>query len=65
MSTIPSRRSYATPIRYVTGSSEVNGGTMLIECSGTCYGISAAIGKAGAAIGIQAFTPVQKHLGTK
>jgi MFS family permease len=32
---------------------------------GTCYGISAAIGKAGAAIGIQVFTPVQKHLGTK
>ncbi|KAH9173373.1 MFS general substrate transporter [Lactarius sanguifluus] len=32
---------------------------------GTCYGISAAIGKAGAAIGVQAFAPIQKHLGTK
>jgi len=32
---------------------------------GTCYGISAAIGKTGAAIGIQVFTPIQKHLGTK
>ncbi|KDR85098.1 hypothetical protein GALMADRAFT_233721 [Galerina marginata CBS 339.88] len=32
---------------------------------GTCYGISAAIGKAGAAIGTQAFTPIQVHLGKK
>jgi MFS family permease len=32
---------------------------------GTCYGISAAIGKAGAAIGVQAFAPIQKHLGAK
>ncbi|KAH9062250.1 MFS general substrate transporter [Lactarius vividus] len=32
---------------------------------GTYYGISAAIGKAGAAIGVQAFAPIQKHLGAK
>ncbi|KAF8912764.1 major facilitator superfamily domain-containing protein [Gymnopilus junonius] len=32
---------------------------------GTCYGISAAIGKAGAAVGTQAFTPIQLHLGKK
>jgi len=32
---------------------------------GTCYGMSAAIGKLGAVIGIQVFTPIQKHLGTK
>ncbi|KAI9445250.1 MFS general substrate transporter [Lactarius indigo] len=32
---------------------------------GTCYGLSAAIGKAGAAIGVQVFTPIQHHLGTK
>jgi hypothetical protein len=32
---------------------------------GTCYGLSAAIGKAGAAIGTQAFTPIQTHLGKK
>ncbi|KAI9460929.1 MFS general substrate transporter [Lactarius psammicola] len=32
---------------------------------GTCYGLSAAIGKAGAAIGVQAFTPIQHHLGTR
>lgn len=32
---------------------------------GTCYGLSAAIGKAGAAIGTQAFTPIQLHLGKK
>ncbi|KAI5459170.1 major facilitator superfamily domain-containing protein [Mariannaea sp. PMI_226] len=32
---------------------------------GTCYGLSAAIGKAGAAIGTQAFTPIQVHLGKK
>ena len=32
---------------------------------GTCYGISAAIGKAGAAIGTEAFTPIQVHLGKK
>ncbi|KZF19995.1 MFS general substrate transporter [Xylona heveae TC161] len=32
---------------------------------GTCYGLSAAFGKAGAAVGTQAFTPVQRHLGKK
>ncbi|PPQ64447.1 hypothetical protein CVT26_002154 [Gymnopilus dilepis] len=32
---------------------------------GTCYGISAAIGKTGAAVGTQAFTPIQLHLGKK
>lgn len=32
---------------------------------GTCYGLSAAIGKAGAAIGTQAFTPIQLNLGKK
>ncbi len=32
---------------------------------GTFYGISAAVGKAGAAIGTQAFTPIQTHLGKK
>jgi MFS family permease len=30
---------------------------------GTAYGLSAAIGKAGAAIGTQAFTPIQNDLG--
>lgn len=32
---------------------------------GTCYGLSAAIGKAGAAIGTQAFEPIQIHLGKR
>ncbi|KAK9471340.1 general substrate transporter [Dipodascopsis tothii] len=32
---------------------------------GTCYGLSAAIGKTGAAIGTQCFTPIQSHLGKK
>jgi len=32
---------------------------------GTCYGISAAIGKTGAALGTQAFTPIQNHLGKR
>ncbi|SPO25471.1 related to GIT1 - Glycerophosphoinositol transporter also able to mediate low-affinity phosphate transport [Ustilago trichophora] len=32
---------------------------------GTFYGISAAVGKAGAAIGVQVFTPIQTHLGKK
>jgi hypothetical protein len=32
---------------------------------GTCYGLSAAIGKAGAAVGTQAFTPIQTNLGKK
>jgi MFS family permease len=32
---------------------------------GTCYGISAAVGKAGAAIGTQAFKPIQNNLGKK
>lgn len=30
---------------------------------GTCYGISAAIGKVGAAVGTQAFKPIQDNLG--
>lgn len=32
---------------------------------GTCYGLSAAVGKAGAAIGTQAFTPIQTNLGKR
>ena len=32
---------------------------------GTCYGISAALGKVGAVVGMEAFTPIQKHLGKK
>ncbi|KAJ5184973.1 Major facilitator superfamily domain general substrate transporter [Penicillium cf. griseofulvum] len=32
---------------------------------GTCYGLSAAIGKAGAAVGTQAFQPIKDHLGNK
>ncbi|TBU61970.1 MFS Git1p-like glycerophosphoinositol permease [Dichomitus squalens] len=32
---------------------------------GTCYGLSAALGKTGAAVGTQAFTPIQVHLGKK
>jgi hypothetical protein len=63
MSTTLARRSYATPIRYV--NSEANTRKVLIECSGTCYGLSAAVGKAGAAIGTQAFTPIQNNLGKK
>lgn len=32
---------------------------------GTCYGLSAAVGKAGAAIGTQVFTPIQVQLGDR
>ncbi len=32
---------------------------------GTCYGISAALGKVGAAVGTQAFTPIQNNLGKR
>jgi len=32
---------------------------------GTCYGISAALGKVGAAVGTQAFTPIETNLGKK
>lgn len=32
---------------------------------GTCYGLSAAVGKAGAAIGTQVFTPIENRLGKK
>jgi MFS family permease len=32
---------------------------------GTCYGISAAIGKVGAAVGTEAFTPIQNNLGKR
>ncbi|EEB98648.1 hypothetical protein MPER_01810, partial [Moniliophthora perniciosa FA553] len=32
---------------------------------GTFYGLSAAVGKAGAAVGTQAFTPIQNNLGKR
>ncbi len=32
---------------------------------GTCYGISAAIGKVGAVVGTKSFTPIQDNLGKK
>ncbi|KIK71113.1 hypothetical protein GYMLUDRAFT_90105 [Collybiopsis luxurians FD-317 M1] len=32
---------------------------------GTCYGLSAAIGKVGAAVGTQAFTPIETNLGKR
>ncbi|PPQ71769.1 hypothetical protein CVT24_006530 [Panaeolus cyanescens] len=32
---------------------------------GTCYGLSAAFGKLGAAVGTQIFKPIQEHLGKK
>ncbi|KID72118.1 Glycerophosphoinositol permease 1 [Metarhizium brunneum] len=32
---------------------------------GTCYGLSAAIGKTGAALGTQAFTPIQDRFGKR
>lgn len=32
---------------------------------GTCYGISAALGKTGAAVGTAAFKPIQIHLGKR
>lgn len=32
---------------------------------GTCYGISAALGKTGAAVGTEVFTPIQNNLGKK
>jgi MFS family permease len=32
---------------------------------GTCYGLSAAIGKTGAALGTQAFLPIKSRLGNK
>lgn len=39
--------------------------TYATSIRGTCYGISAAVGKTGAAIGTQAFTPIQNHLGKR
>lgn len=32
---------------------------------GTCYGISAALGKTGAAVGTEAFTPIENNLGKR
>ena len=32
---------------------------------GTCYGISAAFGKTGGAVGTEVFTPIQNHLGKR
>ncbi|KAI0286985.1 MFS general substrate transporter [Russula aff. rugulosa BPL654] len=37
----------------------------VVLTSGTCYGLSAAVGKAGAAIGTQVFTPIQNNLGKR
>ncbi|KAM0319596.1 hypothetical protein ACHAO8_001018 [Botrytis cinerea] len=37
--------------------------TYATSVRGTCYGISAALGKVGAAVGTQAFTPIQTNLG--
>ncbi|KAF8140134.1 major facilitator superfamily domain-containing protein [Boletus edulis] len=53
---LTSSESYATPVRYVS--------TCMFSC-GTCYGLSAAIGKTGAAVGTQAFTPIQNNLGKR
>ncbi|KIN07643.1 hypothetical protein OIDMADRAFT_151345 [Oidiodendron maius Zn] len=39
--------------------------TYATSIRGTCYGLSAAVGKAGAAIGTQAFTPIQNNLGKR
>jgi MFS family permease len=39
--------------------------TYATSVRGTCYGFSAAVGKAGAAIGTQAFTPIQNNLGKR
>jgi MFS family permease len=43
----------------------VSSETYATSIRGTCYGLSAAVGKAGAAIGTQAFTPIQNHLGKR
>ncbi|KAF7896691.1 uncharacterized protein EAF01_009094 [Botrytis porri] len=37
--------------------------TYATSVRGTCYGLSAALGKVGAAVGTQAFTPIQTNLG--
>lgn len=39
--------------------------TYATSVRGTCYGISAALGKVGAAVGTEAFTPIQVNLGKK
>jgi MFS family permease len=39
--------------------------TYATSVCGTCYGLSAAIGKTGAAIGTQVFTPIQTHWGNR
>jgi hypothetical protein len=56
-------------IRRLFGKDSMNLLDPLLEMDclhrGTCYGLSAAVGKAGAAIGTQAFTPIQLHLGKK
>jgi len=39
--------------------------TYATSVRGTCYGISAALGKTGAAIGTEAFTPIQTNLGKR
>jgi len=39
--------------------------TFATSVRGTCYGLSAALGKTGAAVGTQAFTPIQNHLGKR
>ncbi|KAG2366642.1 hypothetical protein BDR07DRAFT_466984 [Suillus spraguei] len=62
---LTSSESYATPIRYVIHDNEMILCKIQIINSGTCYGLSAAIGKTGAAVGTQAFTPIQNNLGKR
>ncbi|KAF9819682.1 hypothetical protein IEO21_01947 [Rhodonia placenta] len=53
---------YHLKLTLVQGPGNLNG---LVSAEGTFYGISAAVGKAGAAIGTEAFTPIQDNLGKK
>jgi len=39
--------------------------TYATSVRGTCYGISAALGKTGAAVGTEAFTPIRNNLGDR
>ena len=58
----------------MTSSGNVGPGDMLMLLTsesyatavrGTCFGLSAAIGKVGAIVGVECFTPIQDHLGRR
>ena len=65
MQVVRDAREVGSPARRGSAHRRVEWRLTIGPRRGTCYGLSAAIGKTGAAVGTQAFTPIQNHLGKK